>query len=146
MRKRKTLLQVVVKDELDLDPVIDDRRIDVEGDGSEIVLTGVVDVPADRLLAEEDALAVEGVTRVRDDLLIGPEAAHAVDEELTGRIRTALYEDPFVPPGSVQVYVEAGSVRLTGQVRFAHERRAAVRAVERVDGVLQVDESIVTAP
>jgi osmotically-inducible protein OsmY len=75
MDKRKTLLQELVKDELESDSVINDGRIDVEGVGSDIVLTGVLDNEADRVLAEEDTRRVEGVTSVTNELGVGADAA-----------------------------------------------------------------------
>ena len=142
MRKRKTLLQELIKEQMDVDPAIYDKRIDVEGDGSEIKLVGAVDVEADRVVAEEDARSVEGVTIVRNELLVGPDAAHRIDEEVAARCRTALYEDPVVPAGSVHLFVEDGRVKLTGSVDHRYQQRAAVHIVQNVDGVVEVEDCL----
>ena len=53
---------------LDGDPFLDSTRIEVMMEGTEVRLSGLVTARGDRRRAEDLAKAVEGVTRVHDDL------------------------------------------------------------------------------
>ena len=66
------------------------------------------------------------------------------DAEIFADARTALDRRPTVPQG-VHVYVEGGTVTLTGSVRQPFERAEAEDAVRGVEGIRSlVNDIIVT--
>ena len=65
--------------------------------------------------------------------------AAAIDKSLANEVKRELEWDPVVEAATVGVDVKGGAVTLSGCVRSESERRAAVRAAERVYGVRHVD-------
>jgi osmotically-inducible protein OsmY len=114
-------------------------RVDV--DNGAVTLHGRVDRNVDRIAARRAASRVRGVRTVVDDL----EVAHSVwdhsEAEVAEAVRHALRWASDVPAG-IESASKDGVVVLTGEVRFDHERRAAQRAVERIQGVEGVDNRI----
>jgi osmotically-inducible protein OsmY len=69
---------------------------------------------------------------------------HRSDAEIFADARTALDRRPTVPQG-VHVYVDRGTVTLTGSVRQPFERAEAEDAVRGVEGIRSlVNDIIVT--
>jgi osmotically-inducible protein OsmY len=65
------------------------------------------------------------------------------DEQLEHDVRNELDWDPQVQDSpQVAVAVSRGHVTLRGTVRSFHQRRAAVHAARRVDGVFDVDDEL----
>jgi osmotically-inducible protein OsmY len=142
MHKPNTLLERDVKDQLDWDPMLDDRRIVVKADEGRITLSGAVDTFADVEWASEDAKDVKGVTAVDNQLLVGVVGAVITDADIAAQCAKALDHDRFVPHGAVEATVVDGHVTLTGEVRHHFQRKVAEHAVGRVPGVLDVKDQI----
>ena len=145
MHKPTNLLASDVRDELDWDPLLDDKRILVEANEGRITLTGAVDTYFDLIRASEDAQSVRGVKSVDNELLVGPIGEAIADVGIAADCRAALDADRFVPDGAVTVQVTNGWVTLSGHVHRHYQRRAAERAVERLKGVLGLSDDIVVS-
>ena len=143
MHKPNNLVESDVKEELDWDPMVDNSRIVVKASDGEVTLTGAVPTYYESVLADEDAWAIGGVTRVDNQLLVGIVGEAIADGDIAADCLEALDKDRWVPHGAVDVSVTDGWVTLTGQVRRHFQRRAAMHAVRRVDGVLGVTDGIV---
>ena len=143
MHKPNNMLEKDVKEELDWDPLVDNSRIIVKASDGEITLSGSVPTYFESGLAEEDAFSIGGVTMVDNQLLVGLVGDAILDADIAADCVAALDKDRFVPSGSVSVVVTEGWVTLSGEVRRHFQRRAAVHAVRRVDGVLGVTNNIV---
>jgi osmotically-inducible protein OsmY len=145
MHKPNNLLESDVRDELDWDPQIDDSRIVVKAAAGIVTLSGAVGSCYESTCAYEDAWRIGGVKDVENDLLVGPFGEAVLDVDVAAECKAALDKQNQVPKGSVSVDVLDGWVTLRGQVKRHFQRRAAVHAVERVEGVLGVTDKIVEA-
>jgi osmotically-inducible protein OsmY len=74
--------------------------------------------------------------------MTGNRMAAAIDKSLANEVRRELDWEPMVGAASIGVDVNGGAVTLNGYVRSYSERRAAVRAAERVYGVQAVADEI----
>lgn len=146
MHKPNHLLEFDVKDTLDWDSTIDDRRIEVKADDGHVTLTGSVSSYYERIRATEDAWTVGGVKTLDNELLVGLEGAAINDTQLEQACRNALDHDRVVPKGSVTPTVRDGHVQLRGHVRNAFQRDAAEFVVGRLDGVLAIENLIAISP
>lgn len=103
-------------------------------------LTGRVD----NLLARERALRVakqlRGVVAVIDRIEVRP--AHRPQAELLSDVIAALAADPATDSWEVGVGIDAGTVKLTGQVDSYAERDLAATVVKGVRGVVGVESDI----
>lgn len=142
MNKPNNLLEMNVRDSLDWDPMLDDKRIVVKADAGTVTLTGAVETFGDVDLASMDAWAVGGVKHVDNALMVGPTGAAVADGDLAAACRDALDSDRLVPHGAVALTVLDGWVTLSGEVRRHFQRQAAVHAVSRIHGVLGVNNEI----
>jgi osmotically-inducible protein OsmY len=142
MHKPKHLLEFDVRDTLDWDAAIDDRRIEVKADDGHVILTGSVPSYYERVRATEDAWSVGGVRTLDNELLVGLEGAVINDTQLEQACRAALDHDRVVPKGAVTPTVRDGHVQLRGHVRNPFQRDAAEFVIGRLDGVLAIENLI----
>src|SRR5271165_618956 len=95
-------------------------------------------------LNEADRFPQNGFTGTPDcDQLLQRGGCGAGDADVANACLDALAADKFVPKGSVIVGVSDKWVTLRGTVRHQFQRRAAVRAVRQVEGVLGVKDNLV---
>jgi osmotically-inducible protein OsmY len=146
MHKPNALLEFDVRDTLDWDPALDDRRITVNADKGCVTLTGSVPTYFDKVRAVHNVWTVGGVRSVDNRLLVGPVGAALNDHEIAAACRLALDHDRLVPKGSVTPTVSDGEVQLRGEVRHLFQRDAAELAVCRVDGVVEIENLIAISP
>jgi osmotically-inducible protein OsmY len=146
MHKPNHLLEFDVRDTLEWDSAIDDRRIEVKADDGHVSLTGSVPSYYEKVRATEDAWSVGGVKALDNEILVGLEGAAINDTQLEEACRDALDHDRVVPKGSVTPTVRDGHVQLRGHVRNAFQRDAAEFAVSRLDGVLAIENLIAISP
>ncbi len=142
MHKPNHLLEFDVKDTLDWDSAIDDRRIEVKADDGHVALTGSVPSYYDKIRATEDAWSVGGVKTLDNELLVGLEGAVVNDAQLEQACLDALNHDRVVPTGSVTPTVRDGRVQLRGHVRNPFQRDAAEFVVGRLDSMLAIENLI----
>lgn len=142
MHKPNHLLEFDVKDTLDWDSGIEDRRIEVKADDGHVTLTGSVPSYYDKVRAGEDAWSVGGVKALDNELLVGLEGAAINDVQLEEECRAALDHDRFVPKGSITPTVRGGHVQLRGHVRNPFQRDAAEAAIGQLDGVLAIENLV----
>ena len=140
--KPSKLVELHVRDTLDWDPLLNDRRIEVVAEGGHVKLAGSVPTYYEKLRASDDAWTVRGVKAVDNELLVGPVGGVINDLDVAAACNDALDRDRFVPKDSVTPTVRAGRVQLRGQVRNHFERQAAELALSRVDGVLGIENLI----
>ncbi len=143
MHKPNNLLEEDVREELEWDPMVDDGRIIVKANDGQITLSGAVPSYYESDLAVDDAFSIGGVTLVNNQLMVGIVGEAVADADIASACAAALDKDKLVPHGSVDASAADGWVTLTGEVRHHFQRRAAMHAVRRVDGVLGVTDNIV---
>ena len=140
--KPNKVVELHVRDTLDWDRLLNDRRIEVVAEDGHVELAGSVPTYYEKLRASDDAWTVRGVKAVDNELLVGPVGGAINDLDVAAACNDALDRDRFVPKGCVTATVQAGRVQLRGQVRNHFERQAAELALSRVDGVLGIENRI----
>ena len=69
------------------------------------------------------------------------------DAEITAKVQAALDQrSDFGPPGTISVQTTNGVVYLSGIVSVNSMRRAAAEVARRVNGVMQVENTIAVPP
>jgi osmotically-inducible protein OsmY len=142
MHKPNMLLESDVEEELSWDPQLDNSRIGVSAKDGRVTLTGSVPTYYELVRAGDDVRLVGGVKSVDNQLLVGLLGDAITDETIAVACADALNGDRFVPKGSVTVDVLGGYVTLNGQVRHHFQCQAAEHAVQKIDGVLGIDDKI----
>src|SRR6476646_5911202 len=97
MHKPNHLLEFDVKDTLDWDSAIDDRRIEIKADDGHVTLTGSVPNDYEKVRATEDAWSVGGVKTLDNEILVGLAGEVVNDRQLEQVCREALNRDRVVP-------------------------------------------------
>jgi len=142
-RKADPELREDVVRELAWEPRVDEKLIAVQVSDGVVTLAGTVGSWAARNAAVEAAHRVDGVLDVANELEVELAAAGQVtDAELARAARQALAWDTLVPGDRIHVTVAHGRVALGGLVETQAQRADAERAVERLRGVLHVDNQI----
>ena len=112
-------------------------------EGGVVRLEGTLDGIRAQRAATEDARDTVGVTDVRDDTRIAPSGV-GDDSEIARRIEGALSGDSLVPDArSLRVSVAGGRVAVEGPVRTSLEGLAVLGDIERVPGVVAIDNRLV---
>ncbi|MEK6206615.1 MAG: BON domain-containing protein [Chloroflexota bacterium] len=140
-------LQANVLAEIARDPRFRPAEIGVEVDSGVVTLTGTVSSYPKLAAAAEIAAEIAGVKGVANDLTLEMSSAFArTDTELVAAIRETLRWDVDVPDEKVEIIVRNGRVTLKGTVEYWYERVAAVKAVERLSGVVAVSDQVAVKP
>lgn len=140
-------LQADVLAEIARDPRFRPAEIGVEVDSGVVTLTGTVSSYPKLTAAANIAAEIAGVKGVANELTLEMSSAFIrTDTELVAAIREALRWDIEVPDEKVEVIVRNGRVTLMGTVDYWFERVAAVKAVERLSGIVAVHDQIAVKP
>lgn len=127
----------------DLDPL----EINVDTIDGVVTLHGHVASSELKRQAREEASQVKGVRDVRNLLAVTPEATRkltrASDEELRGRIETALKRDQALASSDIEIAsINGGIVVLSGRADSLSAHRRALEDVRAVEGVRSVASEI----
>jgi osmotically-inducible protein OsmY len=140
-------LQADVLAEIARDPRFRPAEIGVEVDSGVVTLTGTVSSYPKLTAAANIAVEIAGVKGVANELTLEMSSTFLrTDTELVAAIREALRRDIEVPDEKVEVIVRNGRVTLKGTVDYWYERVAAVKAVERLSGIVAVSDQIAVKP
>jgi osmotically-inducible protein OsmY len=146
MHKPNKMLEFDIRDTLDWDSTIDNRRVEVKADDGHVTLTGSVPSYYEKVRASEDAWTVGGVKTLDNELLVGVAGEVINDIQLEQACLDALDRDRFVPNGAVTPTVRGGCVQLRGHVRNQFQRQAAEGSISRLDGVLGIENLVAISP
>jgi osmotically-inducible protein OsmY len=136
---REDILHVLV-----FDPAVDAGEVEIDVDGSRVVLRGTVDSWQEKRLASLAVKKVPGIETLENQLTVA-KTPRRDDEDIAAEIEARLVWDVWVEASAVDVSVNSGRVRLEGTVAsLAEKQRAAenawVRGVRAVDAeALKVD-------
>jgi osmotically-inducible protein OsmY len=146
-RRTDREIQADVAEELVHTPELDAEHVDVTVRAGIVTLSGSVRSSKDRYLAEDTAAQVANVRAVADEMVVRARGlSGGSDSDLAVLAARMLESTPDVPTGSVRVAVRNGVLTLTGDVASEHQRGAASRAVERISGVVGVNNDIHVTP
>lgn len=115
--------------------------IEVEVKNGEVVLTGVVDVLAEKQAAEVIAAGVPGVRRVENDLTVAMDG-QVSDTEVALSVQQKIEEDTPLSLHDVSVQSAHGVVTLQGEVDSAGLRQAAAAAAAEARGVKEIHNQL----
>ena len=129
---------------LDLDSRIPDSlEIAVAEDDGIVTLRGTVESFSQSRAATEDAMNVDGVYGLDNQLTVGLTGAdRRDDDEIRGAALQSLMWDVDVPSDLVDVKVDDGWVTLNGNVTYEFQSDAAYDDVASLYGVLGVTNEI----
>jgi osmotically-inducible protein OsmY len=123
-------------------PDIDSLDIDVSMEDGAVVLQGSVDAYWKKIRAEELALALSGVSSIRNELAVVPSGAYT-DKAIADDIESALKQNIGADVDSIEVRVENGKVALSGSVSSLPALYAAEKIVENTPGVILYSTELV---
>lgn len=139
MRKSDSDLQRDVQEELEWEPRVDHADIGVSVTDGVVALNGYVKTYAEKIAAERAAMRVEGVTAVADEVKVRFAAdSKLADHEIAKRILDLFRYNVLVPESGIQVTVEKGWVKLSGEVEWRYQSDEAARAAGTISGVTGV--------
>lgn len=123
--------------------------VNVDTEGGEVTLFGVVPTDTAKAAAEREARKVSGVRDVDNLLQVVPEkqqkqVAHA-DDAIESAVEKALEGESALEHGDIEVEVKNGVARLTGTVRSGSDRLLAAVTARSVAGVRSVHEELTVA-
>jgi hyperosmotically inducible protein len=131
-----------VKTALISDKTADAGEINVEVYKGVVQLNGFVDNDKEKAQAGAVAKAVEGVKGVENNLQIKQAketAGKAMDDStITGKVKSALIDDPRTKAGDIKVETKNGVVQLSGFVSNQAQKDAAGAVAKSVEGVKSV--------
>ncbi|MEL7545477.1 MAG: BON domain-containing protein [Pseudomonadota bacterium] len=116
-------------------------EVDVEVSGALVLLSGRVDTPDKRLLAESLAWAAKRTKDVANEIRIesaGGFISNASDELISARVRSRLLGSSSVRAANINVETYGGTVYLLGIARNEKELRQAAEEASKAGGVNQV--------
>jgi len=133
-----------IREALLVDPRIKDaNEVAISADDGRITLRGTVGSFAQRRAAIHDALAVEGVYNVDDELQVRLlDEARREDADIRGIVLQILTWDVEVPSESIDVKVKDGWITLKGTVSYQFESDAAYDDVASLYGVYGITNDI----
>ncbi len=138
-------LQNEVRRQLEWEPLLGAARIGVRVSDDVVVLTGQVDTCPERSAAERVARRVAGTRTVISRIhVVLPKTTGRSDADIERSAQQILQWMTSLPPGCVQVAVEHGWITLSGRVRWAYQRQAAIAAVRYVVGTTGVTDRVVS--
>lgn len=121
--------------------------IDVQVDDRIVSLSGTVDLYIDKVDAERKAKNADGVSGVRNEILV--DSKNVSDAELQDTLANKLRYDRVgygIVFNSLAVAVSDGNALITGKVRDYPDRDSAIAIVETTPGVREVVDEISVAP
>lgn len=116
-------------------------EVDVEVSGGLVLLSGRVNTPDKRLLAESLAWSAKRTKDVANEINIeeaGGFIANASDELISARVRARLVGSSSVRASNINVETYGGTVYLLGIARNEKELRQAAEEASKAGGVNQV--------
>lgn len=141
-------IQAAVIDELAWDSRIDASAISVHVADGFVYLTGTVPSYSALNAAESDALGVNGVVGVDNELRVQLPTSLPVPSDTTIKEHIALKLEinPDLDASNIHVAVTAGVVMLTGTVPNHWEKQAAAVLAAGVTGVIAVENDLAVVP
>ena len=148
MMKSDTQLKKEVLDELKWDPSVNANEIGVILKDGAVVLTGTVEKYVEKQAAERATKRVEGVHAIAQEIEVKlPSSMSGTDEQIAEQISHILKWSASLKDMNIQARVTNGYVTLTGEVRWAFQKKSAEHQIEDLQGVKAIiNQMAVSAP
>lgn len=136
-----------ILDELEFLPHIDAAAIGVSIENGVVILSGHVGTYAEKIAAERAVKRVKGVRAVAEELKVRLDHAQGFDDEvIASRCLDLMRWNTVVPDEKIQINVQQGWVTLEGEVQWQYQKEAAQNAIQKLDGVVGLDNLLVIRP
>ena len=140
-------LEKAVIAELEFEPSVKQKAIEVSAKGGIVTLKGSVSTYAEKLAAARGVKRLAGVRALVDDIVVKlPQASRRTDDEITTAAVEAIRWITTVSENTVKVAVCDGLLSLKGAVDGWHQKNAAEEAVRNLAGVKGLANLIVINP
>jgi osmotically-inducible protein OsmY len=135
-------------DQLYWDDRVEATHISVEVEGGKAILRGSVPTVTARRQAQRDALAVQGVTSVDNQLTVEypPAVPGASDEQLKSYVENVIGWSSDMDRTDIEVSVNNGWVTLSGTVDAFWKKRKADELAALVNGILGIQNNLAVVP
>ena len=129
-------LEAAIKQRITMDGRIDVRGIQIKVNQGNVTIEGTVPSLADKALVDGLVATTMGVRSVRNLLTV--KQAGTKDVELKRAVEDVLRTVPVLYGADIYVTAKDGIVTLKGDVEKPRHSRAAEKAAEQVQGVIEV--------
>ncbi len=141
-----TAITTKVKAELVGDKAVSALKVHVETYKGEVQLNGNVATEEQKAAAEADALKVEGVTKVVNNLTVGKTSRSAGtvidDSTITTKVKAEFVGSSIVKASQIDVTTKDGVVTLSGFASTKAAKTEAERIAKRTKGVHSVENNV----
>lgn len=121
---------------------LESYKIDVSVDNGWVTLEGTVNAYWEKVAAENEALDINGVLGVTNNLGVVPTDSY-LDENISEDNVNALERNAYVNASDIDVKVEDGEVTLDGTVKTYKAKNAAYDSALYTPGVILVNNRII---
>ncbi|WP_032610854.1 BON domain-containing protein [Pseudomonas syringae] len=136
-----------ILDELEFLPHIDAAAIGVSIENGVVILHGHVGTYAEKIAAERAVKRVKGVRAIAEELKVRVNRAQGLDDEvIASRCLELMRWNSVVPDEQIKIKVQQGWVTLEGDVEWQYQKEAAQNAIQKLDGVVGLDNLLVIKP
>lgn len=140
-------LRRAILDELEFRPHIDAAAIGVAIENGVVCLTGHVRTYAEKEAAERAVKSVKGVKAVVEQIQVRvPTELEVDDEVIASRCLDVIRWSTATVSDRIQIEVQRGWVTLDGEVEWQYQKEAAQDAVQKLAGVVGVNNMLVVTP
>lgn len=116
--------------------------INVDCREGNVILSGIADVLAEKMFAEEIANEIDGVVSIENDITIGMDS-NITDSHIRNEIENKIYKSEKSDGlSNVGVDVKGGTAVLIGHVQNNLDKRKAVELASSARGVANIVDSI----
>jgi osmotically-inducible protein OsmY len=120
-----------------------DEKVDVKSENGNVTLTGVVQDPAQREIAEDTVINLPGVLSVDNQVTVVPQAPKDSDGWIAFKIHSSLLVRANVSATATTVAVVNGAVTLTGTATSAAQKELTGVYVREIQGVKSVKNDLI---
>lgn len=132
-----------IKNELNEKMQLSAMDINVDCREGHVILSGVSDVLAEKMFAEEIARKVDGVLSLENDITISMDSSNITDSHIRYEIENKIYKsEKSGGLSNVGVDVKGGTAVLMGHVESDLDRRKAVELASSSRGVANIVDNI----
>ena len=137
------LLKRMILDELHWDPKVDQSDIGVTVSNGAVTLLGHVSSYATKFSATDAVKRVRGVKAISDEIEVNlPIERRRDDSDIAQHIARLLDWNESVSSNMVKAIVSNGTVTLSGEVEFQHQREHIEEQVRHVESVVGIKNRI----